>query len=212
MILETFAVGPLQCNCVIIGCEETRHALVVDPGDDVDRILLTLDRHRLRVSAILHTHAHFDHVGATRPLHEATGAPTYLHPDDSFLYDHLEQQAAMFGLKAPEPAKIERWFQEGETIEAGMVSARVLHTPGHSPGSVSFHLPGKVGSLLSGDTLFAGSIGRTDLWGGSHEQIMRSIRTRLLSFPDETEVIPGHGPATTIGREKKSNPFLQGYF
>lgn len=209
MIFETLVVGPLQCNCMIVGCEQTREALVVDPGDEVDRILGVLDYHGLKVRGILQTHAHFDHVGATKPLKEATGAPVYLHKEDLFLYQHLAEQVAMFGLKAPEPATIEHWFKEGDEVKAGTVSAQVLHTPGHSPGSVSFSLPGK---LLSGDTLFAGSIGRTDLWGGSYEQIIQSIRTRLLVFSDETEVHPGHGPSTTIGREKRSNPFLQEYF
>ena len=242
MIFETFAVGPLQCNCIVVGCEQTREALVIDPGDEVDRILKVLNHHNLRVIGILHTHAHFDHVGATKPLKEATGSPAYMHKEDLFLYEHLAQQVAMFGLKAPESTNIEQWFKEGDVVKAGTVSAQVLHTPGHSPGSVSFHLldvgaraatqdagppipphPAlgqakpdprlpTIDKLLSGDTLFAGSIGRTDLWGGSYEQIIQSIRTRLLVFPDETEVYPGHGPPTTIGQEKRTNPFLQGYF
>ena len=243
MIFETFAVGPLQCNCIIVGCEQTREALVVDPGDEVDRILQVLDHHNLRVTGLLHTHAHFDHVGATKPVKEATGAPVYLHKEDEFLYQNLALQVAMFGLKAPEMTNIDHWFKEGDVVKAGTLSAQILHTPGHSPGSVSFHLsdvgaraatqdadppmpthpalgkakpdprlPAVAGKLLSGDTLFAGSIGRTDLWGGSFEQIMQSIRTRILVLPDETEVYPGHGPPTTVGQEKRTNPFLQGYF
>ena len=209
MIFETFAVGPLQCNCIVVGCEQTREALVIDPGDEVDRILQVLNHHNLRVIGILHTHAHFDHVGATKPLKEATGSPAYMHKEDLFLYEHLAQQVAMFGLKAPESTNIKHWFKEGDVVKSGTLAAQVLHTPGHSPGSVCFSLPGK---LLSGDTLFAGSIGRTDLWGGSYEQIIQSIRTKLLVFPDETEVYPGHGPSTTVGREKQYNPFLQEYF
>ncbi len=209
MIFETLVVGPLQCNCIIMGCGQTREALVVDPGDEVDRILEVLDSHNLKVTGILQTHAHFDHVGATKPLKEATGAPVYLHKEDLFLYQHLAEQVAMFGLKAPESVNIEHWFKEGDVVKAGTVSAQVLHTPGHSPGSVSFHLSDR---LLSGDTLFAGSIGRTDLWGGSYEQIIQSIRTKLMVFPDETEVYPGHGPSTTVGREKQHNRFLQEYF
>ena len=209
MIFETFAVGPLQCNCIIVGCEQTHEALVIDPGDEVDRIQKVLNHHNLGVKGILHTHAHFDHVGATKPLKEDTGAPVYLNQEDEFLYQNLALQVAMFGLKAPETANIDHWFKEGEVVKSGTLAAQVLHTPGHSPGSVCFSLPGK---LLSGDTLFAGSIGRTDLWGGSYEQIMQSIRTRILAFPDETEVYPGHGPPTTIGQEKRQNPFLQGYF
>jgi hydroxyacylglutathione hydrolase len=222
MIFETFAVGPLQCNCIIVGCNQTREALVIDPGDEVDHILKMLQQHGLHVNGILHTHAHFDHVGATKPLKDATGATVYLHPEDEFLYQNLALQGSMFGLQAPESTKIEQWFKEGDVVEAGNVVAHVIHTPGHSPGSVSFHLPAftkpskeqpeMIGKLLSGDTLFAGSIGRTDLWGGSYEQIIQSIRTRLLVLPDETEVYPGHGPPTTIGQEKRSNPFLQGYF
>jgi glyoxylase-like metal-dependent hydrolase (beta-lactamase superfamily II) len=194
---------------MIIGCEQTREALVVDPGDEVGRILEVLDRHKLRVAGILQTHAHFDHVGATKPLKVATGAPVYLHKEDLFLYRHLAEQVVMFGLKAPEPVEIEYWFKEGDVVKAGTCTAQVLHTPGHSPGSVCFSLPGK---LLSGDTLFAGSIGRTDLWGGSYEQIIQSIRTKLLTLPDDTEVHPGHGPSTTVGQEKRYNPFLQEYF
>ncbi|MGH7273491.1 MAG: MBL fold metallo-hydrolase, partial [Nitrospiria bacterium] len=166
MIFETFAVGPLQCNCIIVGCEQSREALVVDPGDEVDRILKVLNHHNLRVIGILHTHAHFDHVGATKPLKEATGSPVYLHKEDLFLYENLAQQVAMFGLKAPEMTNIDHWFKEGDVVKAGALSAQVLYTPGHSPGSVCFHLPEVSGKLLSGDTLFAGSIGRTDLWGG----------------------------------------------
>jgi glyoxylase-like metal-dependent hydrolase (beta-lactamase superfamily II) len=209
MIFETLVVGPLQCNCIIVGCEQTHEALVVDPGDEVDRILGVLDYHGLKVAAILHTHAHFDHVGATKPLKDATGAPVYMHKEDLFLYQHLAEQVAMFGLKTPESTNIEHWFKEGDDVRAGTVSAQVLHTPGHSPGSVCFQLSDK---LLSGDTLFAGGIGRTDLWGGSYEQIIQSIRTKLLTLPDDTEVYPGHGPPTTIGREKQYNPFLQEYF
>lgn len=209
MIFETFPVGPLQCNCIIIGCEKTRQAIVVDPGDEVDQILQRLSLHSLKPTVILHTHAHFDHVGATKPLKEVTEARTYLHPEDRFLYEHLAQQVEMFGLKAPEQTQIDHWFKQDEALEVGTLSAQVIHTPGHSPGSVSFYLDGR---LLSGDTLFAGGIGRTDLWGGSYEEIMRSIRDRLLTLPDETAVYPGHGPSTTIGQEKRLNPFLQDYF
>ncbi len=216
MIFEKIVVGPLQCNCIILGCEETREALVVDPGDEVERILGLLERHRLRVKVILQTHAHFDHVGATKPLRDITGARVCLHRDDQPLYENLPMQVAMFGLKAPEPTEIQHWYRDGEEISAGTVAVRVMHTPGHSPGSVSFHLPpGEIagaGILLSGDTLFAGGIGRTDLWGGSYEQIIESIRERLLVHPDNTAVHPGHSPDTTIGLEKDRNPFLQGYF
>ena len=211
MIFERLVVGPLQCNCFVIGCGQTHEAFIIDPGDEAERILEVLNRHQLRAVGILHTHAHFDHVGATKSLKEATNASVCFHPDDRDLYQNLSLQAAMFGLKAPEPTEVEHWLKDGEVMEAGSIAAQVIHTPGHSPGSACFLLPVPK-KLLSGDTLFAGSIGRTDLWGGSHEQIMQSIRTRLLTLPDETEVYPGHGPPTTIEEEKRNNPFLQSFF
>jgi glyoxylase-like metal-dependent hydrolase (beta-lactamase superfamily II) len=209
MIFERLAVGPLQCNCYILGDERTREALVIDPGDEAGRILAVIGRHRLTVRAIVQTHAHFDHVGATAPLREATGAEVCLHPDDRQLYDHLPMQAEWFGLPAPEATTITRWCEDGDEIKAGSVSLGVLHTPGHTPGSVCL---GASGLLFSGDTLFCGGVGRTDLWGGSYEQLMASLQQRLLALPEETMVYPGHGPESTIGRERRTNPFLQQLF
>ncbi len=220
MILEVLPVGPLQCNCVILGDPDTRNAIVIDPGDEAARIRAVLEYHRLNVRWILQTHAHFDHVGAARPLAEQTGAPVALHPDDEPLYARLHEQYALFGMiPIADAAPIGHWLKDGEELSAGGVRLAVFHTPGHSPGSVCFHLgtppPEAEPLLFSGDTLFAGSIGRTDLWGGSMEQILASIKNRLLALPDDTRVIPGHGPDTTIGEERRMNPFLQergGYF
>jgi glyoxylase-like metal-dependent hydrolase (beta-lactamase superfamily II) len=219
MIHEILPVGWLQCNCSILGDPETREALVLDPGDEVERVLEVLRRHLLNVRAIVSTHAHIDHVGGLQKLQQATGAPVLMHGDDLELYRHLDQQAAWLGVPAPPAAKVDQLLREGDTVRWGGYAASVLHTPGHTPGSVSLYLPahgghveaadeGK-GTLLAGDTLFAGSIGRTDLWGGSFEDIIRSIHGKLLVLPDQTLVYPGHGPATTIGEERASNPFLQ---
>lgn len=219
MIHEVLPVGWLQCNCSIVGDPETREALVLDPGDDADRILAILAKHSLTVRAIVSTHAHIDHVGGLQKLHLATGAPVLMHGDDFDLYRGLDMQAAWLGVRPPETAKIDQQLREGDTLRWGRFAATVLHTPGHTPGSVSLYLPphaGKVeaataeeGKLFAGDTLFAGSIGRTDLWGGSMPQILRSIHEKLLALPDATLVYPGHGLATTIGQERETNPFLQ---
>ncbi len=213
MIVETFPVGVLQCNCAIVGCEDTREALIIDPGGDPDRILAAAERLGLRPRYLLHTHAHFDHVGGTRRLADLTGAVVALHPDDRPLYEHLAEQTAFFGLPPVEAAEVTHWLKDGERLAAGSAAAAVLHTPGHTPGSVSFATPRGDADprdvvLFSGDTLFLGGVGRTDLWGGSADQLFESIRTRLLALPDDTPVIPGHGPATTIGRERRTNPFL----
>lgn len=211
MLLEHLAVGPLQCNCYVIGNERTQDAIVIDPGDEPDRILAVINSRGLRVAAILHTHAHFDHVGATAPLCEATGAAVWFHEGDRFLYEHLAMQAELFGLPAPRAASVSQWGRGGEVFGAGDVSARAIHTPGHTPGSVCFAVDDQRW-LFSGDTLFCGGIGRTDLWGGSYEQIIVSIRERLLALPDETVVYPGHGPKSTIGHERRANPFVQEVF
>jgi len=211
MIFEHLTVGPLQCNCFILGDEATRDAIVVDPGEDADRILALVTRHRLTVRAVVQTHAHFDHVGASGPLREATGAEVCLHRGDTFLYDNLAMQAKLFGVPAPKAAPVSRWYDHGEEVKAGGMALGVIHTPGHTPGSVCLRMAAD-GLLFSGDTLFCGSIGRTDLWGGSYEQIMASIKERLLTLPDDTVVYPGHGPETTIGDERRSNPFIQGAF
>jgi glyoxylase-like metal-dependent hydrolase (beta-lactamase superfamily II) len=260
LIHITIPVGMLQCNCSIIGDPVTREALVVDPGDEVNRILDLLGRHKLTVKAIVSTHAHIDHVGGLSKLHQYTGAPVLMHRDDLSLYQAMEMQASFLGVHPPELTDIDQLLKEGDVLRWGSFEAQVIHTPGHTPGSVSLYLPhdaGKVAGastihtvldeagekialtdllkkitgpeevaedlppdepektathapqLFSGDTLFAGSIGRTDLWGGSMEQILDSLRSKLMHLPDETVVYPGHGPVTTIGNERHLNPFLQ---
>jgi glyoxylase-like metal-dependent hydrolase (beta-lactamase superfamily II) len=225
MIHEVLPVGWLQCNCSILGDPQTREALVLDPGDDVDRVLEALARHSLTVRLIVSTHAHIDHVGGLQRLHAVTGAPVLMHGDDLDLYRHLDVQAAWLGVRPPEMAQIDQVLREGDTLRWGHFAASVLHTPGHTPGSVSLYLPpdaGKViaqpavsgadeGKLFAGDTLFAGSIGRTDLPGGSLPHILRSIHEKLLVLPDGTLVYPGHGSSTTIGEERAANPFLQAH-
>jgi hydroxyacylglutathione hydrolase len=262
LIHITIPVGMLLCNCSIIGDPVTREALVIDPGDEVTRILDLLGRHKLTVKAIVSTHAHIDHVGGLYKLHQYTGAPVLMHRDDLPLYQAMDMQASFLGVHPPELAEIDQLLKEGDSLRWGSFEAQVIHTPGHTPGSVSLYLPHDAGKikiaagpkkitvedeageeisladllkkpaapgdsaemgvpegseksalrapqLFSGDTLFAGSIGRTDLWGGSMEQIMASLRTKLMHLPDETIVYPGHGPVTTIGHERHLNPFLQ---
>jgi glyoxylase-like metal-dependent hydrolase (beta-lactamase superfamily II) len=260
LIHITIPVGMLQCNCSIIGDPATREALVVDPGDEVTRILDLIGRHRLIVKVIVSTHAHIDHVGGLSKLHQYTGAPVLMHRDDLPLYQAMDMQASFLGVMPPELTDIDQLLKEGDVLRWGKFEAQVIHTPGHTPGSVSLYLPHNAGKvtgaatmpmvtneagekvsiaellkqtrmradaedgpppeeaevmptpaaqLFSGDTLFAGSIGRTDLWGGSMEQIMESLRTKLMHLPDDTVVYPGHGPVTTIGNERHLNPFLQ---
>jgi glyoxylase-like metal-dependent hydrolase (beta-lactamase superfamily II) len=243
LIHITIPVGMLQCNCSIIGDPVTREALVVDPGDEVHRILDLLGRHKLTVKAIVSTHAHIDHVGGLSKLHQYTGAPVLMHRDDLPLYQAMDIQASFLGVLPPELTDVDQLLKEGDVLRWGSFAAQVIHTPGHTPGSVSLYLPhdaGKVSvlhgddkaasaqhargiiapdqaenaafrapQLFSGDTLFAGSIGRTDLWGGSMEQIMDSLQTKLMHLPDDTIVHPGHGPVTSIGHERQLNPFLQ---
>lgn len=266
LIHITIPVGMLQCNCSIIGDPLTREALVVDPGDEVTRILELLGRRRLTVKAIVSTHAHIDHVGGLSKLHQYTGAPVLMHRDDLPLYQAMEMQASFLGVVPPDLTEVDQLLKEGDILRWGSLEAQVIHTPGHTPGSVSLYLPHDAGKisltdkgaksastfnadagngapragvsdasgksdsqsqndfsemgdsekpeirlpqLLAGDTLFAGSIGRTDLWGGSLEEIMDSLRGKLMQLPDATIVHPGHGPMTTIGRERETNPFLQ---
>ena len=210
MILEVVPVSMFASNCIIIGDETTKDAIVVDPGDEADKIISLLDKHGLHCRLIVLTHAHIDHAGGTAALHKKTGAKVVLHEKDAFLFENLKMQANMFNLPyVPESCSFEASLQEGEKIQWGNLTADILHTPGHSPGSVTLSLSHDGKSyLICGDTLFMGSIGRTDIWGGNHEEIMASIKNKLLKFPDETIVVPGHGPTTTIGREKTSNPFI----
>jgi len=209
MIHEILPVGMLACNCSILGDETTREAIVIDPGDEIEQVQQVLAKHRLQVRYIVATHAHIDHVGGIEKLQQATGAAVMMHAGDFPLYQNLPMQAEWLGVLPPEVVEVDQFLKEGDTLRCGALTLEVLHTPGHSPGSLSLHLPGGDERIFSGDTLFQGSIGRTDLWGGSFDQILRSIRHRLLIFPDETPVFPGHGSATTIGEERESNPFLQ---
>jgi hydroxyacylglutathione hydrolase len=234
LIHEIIPVGMLQCNCSILGDPSTGEAIVVDPGDEIERVMEILQAHRLKVRAIVITHTHIDHVGGLAGLHRATGAPVMIHEADLPMYQNLEAQARFLGTPTPETMKIKDFVKEGDALRWGDYSARVMHTPGHSPGSISLLVEKGEGGLpipaeqhvhaahaashgigdgparlIAGDTLFHGSIGRTDLWGGSIKDILASIREKLMRLPDETVVIPGHGDMTTIGEEREFNPFLK---
>jgi hydroxyacylglutathione hydrolase len=237
LIHEVIPVGMLQCNCSILGDPETREAIVIDPGDEVNRILEILRRHNLKVRSIVSTHTHIDHVGGLALLHRATGAPVLIHQSDLELYRHLDMQALWLGIPTPETVRIQDFVKEGDALHWGSFAARVLHTPGHTPGSICLlvdktesvseaaselrgpqrkpstsdnprrHDP--TARLISGDTLFQGSIGRTDLWGGSYAEIINSIREKLIVLPEGMAVFPGHGDTTSIGAEREYNPFLR---
>ena len=208
MIHEVLPVGMLQCNCSIFGDEQNNEAIVVDPGDEIDSIIAVLDRRHLRVKAIVITHAHIDHVAGAEKLRQHTGAPVYMNERDQELLEMMPMQAAWLGAPVPKTPKVDVSAGESTVIELGTAAFQVLPTPGHTQGSISVWIP-QHKTLIAGDTLFRDSIGRTDLPGGNHRQILTSIKTILLPLPEETVVIPGHGPATTIGREKERNPFLR---
>jgi glyoxylase-like metal-dependent hydrolase (beta-lactamase superfamily II) len=210
MVVETQAVAPFFKNGFVVACEKTREGVLIDPGDEVDRLLAFIEREAVSVRHILLTHAHVDHVTGVGVAKRVTGAPTYLHRDDLFLYDHVVEAGAMFGLTVRRQPPIDRFYSSEEAIVFGHYVVRPHHTPGHCPGGVCLQIGKKdeTGELFVGDTLFAGSIGRTDLPGGDYATLLRSIRTVLLAFADETIVHPGHGPDTTIGRERCENPFL----
>ncbi len=211
MLIETFPVGLLGCNCTILADQATSDAIVIDPGGNLEFIRAALDKHALVVRAIVHTHTHIDHVGATGDLQRATGAPARIHEADRFMMDILGLQASFVGMPQPSDAMVDGDLRDDGVIQVGSIQVAVLHTPGHSPGSVCFLVRAADRSILwSGDTLFQGGIGRTDLWGGDMSSIERSIRRRLYSLDDETLVIPGHGGQTTIGEEKRTNPFVRG--
>ena len=207
MIHEILPVGALQCNCSIFGNETTREAIVVDPGDEIHEIDAILKRHGLRVTAIVITHAHIDHIGGAQKLKQATGAPVYMNENDKFLSDNLEMQAAWLGIETPQAPSIDAAARDGDVIDLAGTGFQIFHTPGHTPGSISLWIPDQR-KVVAGDTLFFDSIGRTDLPGGNHRQELVSIHDKLMTLPEETVVIPGHGPNTTIGREKSQNPFL----
>lgn len=209
LIRKTFPVPPLSCNCSILGDSETKQAVIVDPGGNPERILQEVKALGMTVAMVVHTHAHFDHFLASGYLKKVTDAVLCLHPDDGQLWDLLEVQCQMFGvpyIPAPQP---DWWLKDEEKIGVGTVEGRVVHTPGHSPGSLCFYFEAD-NVLLSGDTLFRGGIGRTDLWGGDLRAIERSIRERLYSLKETTLVIPGHGPETRIGLERQYNAFIHG--
>jgi hydroxyacylglutathione hydrolase len=208
MIHEILPVGPLHCNCSIVGDETTHEAMVIDPGDEIEDILALVRKHQLQVKQIVITHAHIDHVGGAMRLRAATGAPILLNQNDYALLKMLDVQAAWLGMKSPGRIEIDQSVGQADVVKAGSLVANVLHTPGHTEGSICLYFPAEK-KLIAGDTLFAGSIGRTDLPGGSFAKIMGSLHGQVLVLPDDTLVIPGHGPETTIGEERESNPFLQ---
>jgi len=207
MIHEILPVGPLQCNCSVVGDEASREAIVIDPGDDLDEILALIEKHHLQVKQIVITHAHIDHVGGAMKLRALTGAPILLNQNDYALLKMLDVQATWIGMATPGKVEVDQTLGQADVVKAGSLEGQVLHTPGHTEGSICLYFPAEK-RLIAGDTLFAGSIGRTDLPGGSFEKILDSLHDRVLALPDETVVVPGHGPLTTIGEERASNPFL----
>lgn len=206
MIIEKREVGPIMANCYIVGCEETRESVVIDPGAEADVLLTTLASHKLKVKYLLNTHGHFDHVGANRKMKDATGADLMIHEADAPMLADLNRAAAGFGLSAENSPNADAYLKENDIIAFGNLSLKVIHTPGHSMGGICLYTPGYV---FVGDTLFAGSIGRTDLPGGNYQVLIDNIKEKLLTLPDDTVVFPGHGPESTIAREKQINPFLQ---
>ena len=209
MIHEILPVGMLQCNCSVFGDEQSREALVVDPGDEIESVLDILRKHGLTVKAIVITHAHIDHIGGAQKLKQATGAPVYMNLNDTDLQKMLPDQARWLGVQTPDAVQIDAAANDGDRLTVGVTEVTVIHTPGHTQGSISLWMPSEK-KLVAGDTLFRDSIGRTDLPGGDGRQILRSIHDKLMPLPEETVVIPGHGSNTTIGREKQFNYFLQG--
>jgi hydroxyacylglutathione hydrolase len=212
VLLEIRTVAPFYKNGFVAGCERTREAVLIDPGDEVGMLLDVVRQQHLTVKYILLTHAHVDHVTGVARAKKAVNAPVCLHYDDGFLYDNVPQQAELFGLRADTPPPIDHFYDLKETLSFGGYDVKVHHTPGHCPGGVCLQIgpSGTPGSdLFVGDTLFAGSIGRTDLPGGDHDTLMRSIKTVLFAFGDDAAVYPGHGPKTTIGQERRANPFLR---
>ncbi|HEY3767764.1 MAG TPA: MBL fold metallo-hydrolase [Candidatus Angelobacter sp.] len=208
MIHKIFPVGPLQCNCSILGDEKTHEAMVIDPGDQIEGILEILRQEKLTLKQIVITHAHIDHVGGAMKLKAATGAPILMNQNDYALLKMLDMQATWVGMKSPGEVQIDESVSQGCVLKIGEIASQVIDTPGHTEGSICLYFPAEQ-KLIAGDTLFAGSIGRTDLPGGSMEKIMRSLHNQVLALPDETEVTPGHGPNTTISDEREMNPFLQ---
>jgi hydroxyacylglutathione hydrolase len=208
LLRETFPVGPLRCNCTLLANLETLDAIVVDPGDEIADILARLARHHLTLRQIVVTHAHIDHIGGAAHLKRITGAPVLFHQADLPILAMLEMQAGWLGIPTPEQVALDQSAEDGLSAGIPGLDAEVIHTPGHTPGSICLLFP-KQELLLAGDTLFAGSVGRTDLPGGDTKALLRSIHTRLLALPENTLVVPGHGEETTLGHERETNPFLQ---
>jgi hydroxyacylglutathione hydrolase len=206
--IRQLPLGPLETNCYLVGCEQTMQAAVIDPSWNGSAIVATAEESGWEISHILLTHSHFDHIGGLAQLKEATGAPIYIHPDAVDMLRDATMSAALWGIQFPAPPPPDEMLQEGQIIEVGRLKLHVLYTPGHAPGHVSFHLP-EYRVIFSGDVLFEGSVGRTDLPGGDTETLMTTIRDNLMVLPDETRVFSGHGGVTTIGVERESNPFLQ---
>ena len=206
MIIKKLEVGPIMANCYILGCEKTKEAVVIDPGDEADRILMILSEEGLKVKCLINTHGHFDHVGANKRMKEVTGAQLMIHAEDESMLSQLSMAARSFGLTAENSPGADRLIADGDEITFGEITLQVIHTPGHSRGGVCLYTDGV---LFVGDTLFAGSIGRTDLPGGNYDTLISSIKENLLAFKDDTLVYTGHGPETTIGQEKRMNPFLR---
>ena len=209
MIVERLVVSPFESNCWILGCEKTREGVVIDPGDDAERILEVVNQHTLALKYAIQTHAHLDHISATSAIQVETGAEVLIHEAEQLLLDNLPAQASLFGLPAPAVPVVNRYIRDGEKIYFAGYTLSVIETPGHSPGSISLELEGAEKLLFTGDALFQGSIGRTDLWGGSYSQLIDSIREKLFPLDDEMVIHPGHGPSSTLGAEKRLNPFLQ---
>jgi glyoxylase-like metal-dependent hydrolase (beta-lactamase superfamily II) len=213
LFLDVFPVGPIQANCVLVGDADGGEVVVIDPGDEAERIVDRIDASGLKPKMVLHTHGHYDHAGGTAHLISLFDSrlPVGLHPDETELYRSLPKQATMFGLETDAPPEPDLWFEHGQKLALGGLELEIRHTPGHSPGGVCFVVSGSSETLvIVGDVLFAGSIGRTDLWGGSFPLLEKSIREQLYTLPEDTRVVCGHGPDTTIGRERASNPFVSG--
>ena len=208
LLRETFPVGPLRCNCTLLANLESHEAIVVDPGDEIADILARLARHHLTLKQIIVTHAHIDHIGGAAQLKHVTSAPVLFHQADLPILDMLELQAGWLGLPTPEKVGLDQSANDGLSTGIPGLHAEVIHTPGHTPGSICLHFP-KQELLLAGDTLFAGSVGRTDLPGGDTRALLHSLHTRLLLLPENTLVVPGHGEETILGQERETNPFLQ---
>lgn len=210
LMFASFPVGPLQCNCSIIADPVTKEAAVIDPGGDPDEIIKVLDENGLKAKYLLHTHAHFDHILGSRAVAEKTGAKICLHKGDEWLYNNLATQGTFVGMNLgnTQTLPIDHYLEDEEELMLGDIKTKVIHTPGHTPGSTCFCLENSASLLFAGDTLFHNSIGRTDLWGGSMDDILKSIKTRLLTLDENIEVVSGHGPKTTIWEEKRNNPFV----